>query len=131
MDYEEIAGPIRAHSRTILAATAVAMLIFLAGACGLFCIEKRRARLHVQAEAAASLTRANMRLKAEVRRHSQTEKAMRRLAQIAEQAGEGIATADLTGKLQFVNATWARMHGYEDGGQLIGKHLSVFHPTNR
>ncbi|MCP4261427.1 MAG: PAS domain S-box protein [Planctomycetes bacterium] len=57
----------------------------------------------------------------------QAEEKLRRLAMIAEQAGEGIATADLNGNLQFVNEAWARMHGYETTDELIGKHLSIFH----
>jgi PAS domain S-box-containing protein len=55
------------------------------------------------------------------------EHELRRLAVIAEQAAEGIAVADLDGNLQFVNQAWARMHGYESGAELVGKHLSVFH----
>lgn len=55
------------------------------------------------------------------------EDKLRRLAMIAQQAGEGIAVADLDGNLQFVNAAWARMHGYEDEDELIGEHLCVFH----
>jgi PAS domain S-box-containing protein len=52
---------------------------------------------------------------------------LRRLAAIAEQAAEGIAVADLDGNLQFVNHAWAKMHGYESGAELVGKHLGVFH----
>jgi PAS domain S-box-containing protein len=55
------------------------------------------------------------------------EHELRRLAVIAEQAAEGIAVADLDGNLQFVNHAWARMHGYESGAELVGKHLRVFH----
>ena len=55
------------------------------------------------------------------------KKALRRLAVIAEQAAEGIAVGDLDGNLQFVNDAWARMHGYESGAELVGKHLRVFH----
>jgi len=54
------------------------------------------------------------------------EEELGRLAMIAEQAGEGIATADLDGNLMFVNLAWARMHGYEPA-ELLGKHLNVFH----
>jgi len=48
------------------------------------------------------------------------------LAMIAQQAGEGIAVADVDGCLSFVNTAWAQMHDYEPK-ELIGKHLSVFH----
>jgi len=43
-----------------------------------------------------------------------------------KQSLDGIAMADLDGKIQFVNAAWATMHGY-DPGTLIGEHLSIFH----
>jgi len=52
---------------------------------------------------------------------------IRRLATIAEQASEGVVTADLDGVVSFVNPAWARMHGYETGEELVGKHLSTFH----
>ena len=52
---------------------------------------------------------------------------LRRLAMIAEQAGEGIATADLDGTIRFANAAWARMHGYAGGKELVGVHLRTFH----
>jgi PAS domain S-box-containing protein len=57
----------------------------------------------------------------------QMEHELRRLALIAQQAAEGIAVADLEGNLQFVNDAWARIHGYESGAELVGKHLRVFH----
>ncbi len=55
------------------------------------------------------------------------EEDLRGLAMIAEQAGEGIGVADLDGTLQFVNAAWAEMHGFQTRDELVGKHLSVFH----
>ncbi|MDY7010587.1 MAG: PAS domain S-box protein [Planctomycetota bacterium] len=55
------------------------------------------------------------------------EERLRRLAMIADQAAEGIAVVDLDGTFQFVNMAWARMHGYETGQELVGKHLSVCH----
>jgi PAS domain S-box-containing protein len=45
---------------------------------------------------------------------------------IIEQATEGIAVSDLEGYLLFVNNAFAAMHGYRPG-ELVGKHLSVFH----
>ena len=59
------------------------------------------------------------------------EEKLRRLAMIAEQAAEGIGMADLDGIIQFINPSWARMHGYETGEELIGKHISVFHTTEQ
>ena len=43
-----------------------------------------------------------------------------------EQSADGIAMSDLAGNIRFVNEAWARMHGYSVG-ELIGRHLSVFH----
>jgi PAS domain S-box-containing protein len=43
-----------------------------------------------------------------------------------EQSADGIALSDLAGNIRFVNEAWARMHGYSVG-ELIGRHLSVFH----
>ena len=48
------------------------------------------------------------------------------LLRIAEQAGEGIAVADPKGRLIFVNAAWAKMHGYKIS-ELLGKNISVGH----
>jgi PAS domain S-box-containing protein len=45
----------------------------------------------------------------------------------AEIANEGIAVADLDGRLLFLNEAWCGMHGYKSKDELIGKHLSLFH----
>ncbi|MCK4624321.1 MAG: PAS domain S-box protein, partial [Phycisphaerae bacterium] len=60
-----------------------------------------------------------------------SEDRIRRLAMIAEQAVEGIGMADLDGILQFVNPSWARMHGYETGEELVGEHIGVFHTAEQ
>src|SRR4030042_1139233 len=52
---------------------------------------------------------------------------LRELAMIVEQTEEGVALADLEGKLRFVNTAWAKMHGYGSRDELIGKNLSIFH----
>ena len=62
---------------------------------------------------------------------AEAERRNRHLAMIAEQAGEGIAVADLEGTLQFVNDAWAHMHGYEDAGELVGQHLRIFHTVEQ
>jgi two-component system, sensor histidine kinase and response regulator len=66
-------------------------------------------------------------LKEEINERKQMERQNRRLAMIAEQAGEGIAMADLNGILQFANASWANMHGYETVDKMLGKPLSICH----
>jgi len=57
----------------------------------------------------------------------EAEARLRRLAMIAEQAGEGIAVADLDGNIGFANEAWVKMHGYDNADELIGGHLSIFH----
>jgi len=48
------------------------------------------------------------------------------LNNILESIGEGIAIADMEGRITFVNKTWADMHGYSQR-DLIGKHIRIFH----
>jgi len=43
-----------------------------------------------------------------------------------EQSRDGIAFADLDGRVRFANDAWARMHGYA-AAELTGRHLSMFH----
>jgi len=43
-----------------------------------------------------------------------------------EQSSEGIAVTDLDGNLEYLNHSFAKMHGYSPG-ELIGKNLSIFH----
>ena len=49
-----------------------------------------------------------------------------KLRSATEQSLDGVAMADLTGKIEFINPAWAKMHGYR-AKELIGKHLSIFH----
>jgi len=63
----------------------------------------------------------------DITERKQMERQNRRLAMIAEQAGEGIAVADLNGILQFTNVSWANMHGYETADEMLGKHMSICH----
>jgi len=59
--------------------------------------------------------------------HKRVELALRHLAMTAEQAEEGIALIGLNGTIQFVNAAWARMHGYNTINELTGRHIGIFH----
>lgn len=61
---------------------------------------------------------------AEVKRVEQT---IRNLTVMAEQATEAIAVTDHDGDLRFVNTAWARMHGYANRAELVGKPISMFH----
>ena len=57
----------------------------------------------------------------------QNEEKIRMLSAMVEQSTEGIAIADLDGRLIFINRAWCNMHGYQGSGELIGKNLAVFH----
>ncbi len=57
---------------------------------------------------------------------SRTEGRLRILERAVQQSVDGIAVADVSGVIQFVNPAWARTHGYE-AGELLGRHLSIFH----
>jgi len=49
------------------------------------------------------------------------------LSSFVEQASDGMAVADMSGDLLFVNEAWANMHGYQSGDELGGRNLAVFH----
>ncbi len=46
---------------------------------------------------------------------------------VAEHATEGIALADHNENLRFINTAWAKMHGYTNRTELVGKPISMFH----
>jgi PAS domain S-box-containing protein len=47
-----------------------------------------------------------------------------------EQSAEGFALSDLDGYLEYVNPSFAKIHGYSPE-ELMGKHLSVFHTAGQ
>lgn len=51
----------------------------------------------------------------------------RELAVVIEQVEEGIAIASLDGILEFINPSWALMHGYQNSEGLIGRSFFIFH----
>ena len=59
--------------------------------------------------------------------HIQPEEQIRLLASVVEQSTDGMAIADMQGKLIFVNKKWVSMHGYENAEELVGQNLSIFH----
>ena len=69
-------------------------------------------------------------LEKEALAHKSAAKALLRLEKAVAQSIDGIAMADLEGKIQFVNAAWAQMHGYTLE-ELIGRHLSTFHTVEQ
>ena len=74
----------------------------------------------------AELSQSNSRLQNEIAERQLAEEAMRMLERAVEQSIDGIAVANLSGQMQFINEAWARMHGYEVF-ELLGYDLSIFH----
>ena len=56
----------------------------------------------------------------------QADKEIRKFKTIADNAGHGVALADLQGNIAYVNDSFAQMHQYSVD-ELIGKNLSIFH----
>jgi PAS domain S-box-containing protein len=52
---------------------------------------------------------------------------LKHLAMVTEQSSEGIVVVDLKGVLRFVNTAWAKMHGYGNSSELVGKRIGLFH----
>ncbi|MCK4655306.1 MAG: PAS domain S-box protein [Candidatus Cloacimonetes bacterium] len=63
----------------------------------------------------------------DITERKKAEKQLKFLSSFVEQSSEGMAIADLEGRLLYVNNTWVQMHGYESIGDLIGNHLKIFH----
>jgi PAS domain S-box-containing protein len=60
----------------------------------------------------------------------EAERRLKLLSQVAEQTTEGVAVADLDGKLLFLNRAFAALHGGEEADYL-GRHMSVFHTAEQ
>ncbi|ETR72551.1 MAG: PAS/PAC sensor hybrid histidine kinase [Candidatus Magnetoglobus multicellularis str. Araruama] len=60
------------------------------------------------------------------RKYSEIE--LYRHSQALQQSLDGIIIADMSGKIEFVNDAWARMHGYRTT-ELNGKNLYIFMPA--
>jgi PAS domain S-box-containing protein len=60
----------------------------------------------------------------------QTHRRLLLLSSAIDQTGDGVAVADLKGKLLYVNRAFAGMHGLE-ASDLVGKHLSAFHSRDQ
>jgi PAS domain S-box-containing protein len=46
---------------------------------------------------------------------------------IVDQAQEAIALLDTNGVLHYANAAWAKMHGYGQPNEILGKNITAFH----
>jgi PAS domain S-box-containing protein len=59
-----------------------------------------------------------------------TESEIKVFKSIADRAGYGVATAEVGGKLLYVNEAFAKMHGYEPY-ELVGRSLQVLHTDSQ
>lgn len=55
------------------------------------------------------------------------EEKIKFLSSVVEQSAEGMAIADLDGKLLFVNDAWVNMHNYKSAEELLGQNLTISH----
>jgi PAS domain S-box-containing protein len=62
----------------------------------------------------------------DISEHVQAQKDLLRLRAAVDHAQDGIAVADMDGRLQFVNRSWARMHGYAQD-EMIGQPMTASH----
>ncbi len=72
------------------------------------------------------LASTHRKLKSEASERALIEEAMRMLERAVEQSIDGIAVTDLAGSSQFLNESWARIHGYEVF-EVLGYDLTLFH----
>jgi PAS domain S-box-containing protein len=63
----------------------------------------------------------------DIESRKQADEKIRFLSAVVEQSTEGIAIAELDGKLTYVNDAWCRMHRYSGPDELLGKSLNIFH----
>jgi PAS domain S-box-containing protein len=62
---------------------------------------------------------------------ARAEATLHMLRNAVEQAMDGIAVADTSGRILFANAAWAAMHGYSRAEDFIGLNLAVFHTAQQ
>jgi len=67
----------------------------------------------------------------DITERKQAERQVERLSNAVEQSLDGMAIASMDGKIEFVNPAWAKMHGYDNPTDLIGKPLALFHTENQ
>lgn len=66
-------------------------------------------------------------IETDITERKQNEEKIKIISSAVKQSTEGMAVADLAGKLIFVNDAWCKMHGYKSYKDLIGKNLKFFH----
>ncbi|HID52390.1 MAG TPA: GAF domain-containing protein [Anaerolineae bacterium] len=54
-----------------------------------------------------------------------------KLGYMVTQSPDGAAIANMEGIIEFVNPSWAKMHGYDSPDDLIGQPLTIFHTAEQ
>jgi two-component system sensor histidine kinase/response regulator len=62
----------------------------------------------------------------DITERKRTEETLIRLGTAVSQSIDGIAISNLDGKIQLVNGSWCRTHGYTDS-EIVEQHLNIFH----
>ena len=62
----------------------------------------------------------------DITERKRTEETQIRLGTAVSQSIDGIAISNLDGKVQLINGSWCRMHGYTDS-EIVEQHLNIFH----
>ncbi len=66
----------------------------------------------------------------DITERKKAEEDIRKFKVIADTAAYGVSISDLTGKLLYINESYARMHGYQIN-ELLEKHFSVLYPKDQ
>lgn len=66
----------------------------------------------------------------DVSERERTQADLLRLRAAVDQAHDGLAIADMEGRLQFANLAWAKMHGYAPE-ELLGRPMSISHTAEQ
>ncbi len=67
----------------------------------------------------------------DITKHRKKEEQLRFYSSFVEQSADGMAIADLEGKLLFANDSWVSMHGYGKAEELLGKSLNICHSSKQ
>lgn len=80
-------------------------------------------------ERTAELREANECLQAEVKQRREAEEKLAIFRRFVEAATQGFGMADMDGQFTYVNPFLARLFGVQSPEDVIGRHVSVFHPA--
>ncbi|MDT8303042.1 MAG: cache domain-containing protein [Sedimentisphaerales bacterium] len=81
MGFDEISGPIKAHSRNLLCGAALIILLFISAGIGFYRIQKRQVELQVKVKSAGELKSINQKLLSEITERKKTEEKLKHAAE--------------------------------------------------